>query len=69
VALERLMMGRATIVIAHRMSTIATADRVVALEHGRVVEDGPPAELIAKGGVYARFLARQSADGEPDGVA
>jgi ATP-binding cassette subfamily B protein len=69
VALERLMMGRATIVIAHRMSTIATADRVVALEHGRVVEDGPPADLIAKGGVYARFLARQTDTGDGDGAA
>jgi ATP-binding cassette subfamily B protein len=67
VALERLMEGRATIVIAHRMSTIATADRVVALEHGRVVEDGPPATLIAQGGVYARFLARQTDTGEGDG--
>lgn len=66
-ALERLMEGRATIVIAHRMSTIATADRVVALENGRVVEDGPPATLIAQGGVYARFLARQSASGDVDG--
>jgi ATP-binding cassette subfamily B protein len=69
VALNRLMEGRATIVIAHRMSTIATADRVVALEHGRVVEDGPPATLIAQGGVYARFLARQTDSGEDDGAS
>ena len=65
-ALERLMQGRATVVIAHRMSTIARADRIVALEHGRVVEDGPPAELLLKGGVYARFHGRQSATGAGD---
>ncbi len=56
-ALEHLMAGRTTLVIAHRLSTIAKADRVVALEHGRVVEDGRPADLLASGGVYARFLA------------
>ncbi|MGD9902578.1 MAG: ABC transporter ATP-binding protein [Vicinamibacterales bacterium] len=67
VALERLKLGRTTIVIAHRLSTIASADRVVALEHGRVVEDGSPAALLAQGGVYARFLARQRGEGENDG--
>lgn len=68
-ALERLMAGRATIVIAHRMSTIATADRIVALEHGRVVENGTPAALLRQDGVYARFHRRQSATGEVDGHA
>jgi ATP-binding cassette, subfamily B, bacterial len=64
-ALERLMTGRTTIVIAHRMATVARADRIVALEHGRVVEAGTPAELLQRpGGVYARFHARQSARGE-----
>ena len=64
-ALERLMAGRTTIVIAHRMATVARADRIVALEHGRVVEAGTPAELLQRpGGVYARFHARQSARGE-----
>jgi len=66
-ALERLMAGRATIVIAHRMSTIAKATRIVALEHGRVVEQGTPAELLAHGGVYARFHARQFRPGGVDG--
>ncbi len=62
-ALERLMQGRATIVIAHRMSTIAGADRIVVLDHGRVVEQGTPAELHALGGVYARYQAMQAAPG------
>jgi ATP-binding cassette subfamily B protein/subfamily B ATP-binding cassette protein MsbA len=68
-ALERLMAGRATIVIAHRMSTIAKADRIIALEHGRVVEEGAPAALLRQGGVYARFHGRQSATGAGDGDA
>jgi ATP-binding cassette subfamily B protein/subfamily B ATP-binding cassette protein MsbA len=65
-ALERLMRGRATIVIAHRMSTIAKADRIIALEHGRVVEEGTPADLLRHGRVYARFHGRQSATGAVD---
>jgi ATP-binding cassette subfamily B protein/subfamily B ATP-binding cassette protein MsbA len=68
-ALDTLMAGRSTIVIAHRMATIARADRILALEHGRVVEDGPPAELLQRGGVYARFHARQAARGVDDGPA
>lgn len=58
-ALERLMQGRTTLVIAHRLSTIEHADRVVAMEAGGVVEAGPPAELLARGGLYARLHAMQ----------
>ncbi|GGR53547.1 ABC transporter ATP-binding protein [Deinococcus seoulensis] len=51
-ALERLMQGRTTFVIAHRLSTIRNADRIVVMDAGRVVEDGPHAQLIAQGGLY-----------------
>ncbi|HSN31627.1 MAG TPA: lipid A export permease/ATP-binding protein MsbA [Ideonella sp.] len=58
-ALERLMLGRTSLVIAHRLSTIERADRIVALEAGRVVEQGSHAELLARGGLYARLHALQ----------
>jgi subfamily B ATP-binding cassette protein MsbA len=58
-ALEVLMKGRTTLVIAHRLSTIEHADRVVAMEHGRIVEQGPHAQLLAAGGLYARLHAMQ----------
>jgi ATP-binding cassette, subfamily B, bacterial MsbA len=58
-ALEHLMRNRTTIVIAHRLSTIEHAHRVVALEAGRVVEQGTPADLLAAGGLYARLHAMQ----------
>jgi ATP-binding cassette, subfamily B, bacterial MsbA len=58
-ALETLMQGRTTLVIAHRLSTIEHADRVVAMEHGRIVEQGPHAELLAAGGLYARLHSMQ----------
>jgi ATP-binding cassette subfamily B protein len=63
-ALERLMKGRTTLVIAHRLSTIQTADRVLVLDGGRVVEEGPPAELAAKDGLYRRLVERQLASAE-----
>ena len=58
-ALEHLMRDRTTIVIAHRLSTIEHAHRVVAMDAGRVVEQGPPSELLAAGGLYARLHAMQ----------
>jgi ATP-binding cassette subfamily B protein/subfamily B ATP-binding cassette protein MsbA len=62
-ALQRLMKGRTTLMIAHRMSTVAHAHRIVALENGAIVEAGTPAELRRRGGVYARYHALQVAPG------
>ncbi len=58
-ALEKLMVGRTTIVIAHRLSTIEGADRVVAMDAGRAIEQGTHKELLALGGLYARLHALQ----------
>ena len=58
-ALWTLMQGRTVIAIAHRLSTIAGMDRIVYLEAGRIVEEGPHRELLAKGGAYARMWNRQ----------
>ncbi|MDO5042654.1 MAG: ABC transporter ATP-binding protein, partial [Slackia sp.] len=59
-ALGELMRGRTAIVVAHRLSTVASLDRIVVLEDGRVVEDGPHADLIEADGVYAGLWSRQT---------
>lgn len=68
-ALERLMEGRATLMIAHRLSTVRNADRIYVVEAGRIVETGSHAQLVKKGGLYARLAKQQSLDGDPVTVA
>ncbi|MEJ1993651.1 MAG: ABC transporter ATP-binding protein [Limibacillus sp.] len=65
-ALDELMVGRSSIVIAHRLSTIVDADRIYVLDNGRIVESGTHAELLAKGGNYAKLHSLQYSD-ESDG--
>ena len=61
-ALDRLMGNRTTIVIAHRLATVRAADRIIVMDHGRIVEEGDHGSLTAQGGLYAR-LARLQFDG------
>ena len=61
-ALERLMVGRTTVMIAHRLSTVRHADRIYVIDAGRVAEQGTHASLVRKGGLYARLARGQNLD-------
>jgi ATP-binding cassette subfamily B protein len=58
-ALERVMKGRTTLVIAHRLATVQKANRILVMDKGRIVEEGTHAELVAKGGLYGRLAEMQ----------
>jgi ATP-binding cassette subfamily B protein len=58
-ALEAAMKDRTTLVIAHRLATVQRADRIVVLDQGRIIDTGTHAELVARGGLYARLAAMQ----------
>ncbi|MDA4847089.1 ABC transporter transmembrane domain-containing protein [Hoeflea sp. E7-10] len=64
-ALNGLMQGRTTLVIAHRLATVKKADRILVMDHGRIVEEGTHASLVKKGGLYARLARLQFHDDEP----
>ena len=59
-ALNKLLEGRTSIVIAHRLSTIRNADKIIVVDHGRIAEQGTHAELMARGGIYAKLIEMQS---------
>ena len=67
-SLYRLMEGKTVVAIAHRLSTIAAMDRLVVLDHGRIVEQGDHRSLLAQGGLYARLWAHQSGGFLGDGA-
>jgi len=58
-ALQRLMQNRTTFVIAHRLSTVQRADRIIVMDKGRIVESGTHAELLVKGGLYRELYNKQ----------
>jgi ATP-binding cassette subfamily B protein len=60
-ALDRLMQGRTTLILAHRLSSVIDADRILVLDHGKVVQSGPHAKLMAQPGLYRELMASQTA--------
>jgi ATP-binding cassette subfamily B protein len=68
-ALDAVLVGRSSLVIAHRLSTVLRADMILVMDKGRLVERGTHAQLLAKGGLYARLYEEQFKDAEPVGEA
>lgn len=67
-ALDRLMKGRTTLILAHRLSSVIGCDRIFVLDDGQIVESGPHAELLATGGVYARLMSGQARETVGDDI-
>ncbi|MFN7086229.1 MAG: ABCB family ABC transporter ATP-binding protein/permease [Burkholderiales bacterium] len=65
--LDRIALGRTTLVIAHRLSTVMDADQILVMDHGRIVERGSHQQLLARGGVYAQMWALQQREDEKRG--
>ena len=68
-ALDRLMRGRTVIAIAHRLSTLSSFDRIVVMDRGRIIDDGPPAILAGRPGPYRDLLCQQQQFAEPAAAA
>jgi ATP-binding cassette subfamily C protein CydCD len=68
-ALDRLMEGRTTLIIAHRLSSVVKADRILVLDNGHLVESGSHRELVAAGGIYAQLMAHQQTAPDGNGLA
>ncbi|MGH6953950.1 MAG: metal ABC transporter permease, partial [Alphaproteobacteria bacterium] len=68
-SLEEVALGRSTLIIAHRLSTVVGADEIVVLEDGRVAERGRHGELLASGGIYAAMWRRQQEAAERPAAA
>lgn len=67
--IQRLMVGRTAIIIAHRLSTVRAPDRILVFDKGQVVEDGPHEALLARRGPYRRLFDRQAGAGATESVA